>query len=146
NAEFPSSSDVRTLELALVGQTKYPQIKASAIRRLSAQNTKELATEIHKLTKDQAPEVRAAAIEAIPFVCPTDRWATLEESAKIESNNIVLRRLMDTLSLLKSQGADSVLRTVEARLAKLTEDLRQKATETRKDLHSPPNTNRCGDK
>jgi len=134
---------VQTWMLSLVNGNRPSHMKAVAIAKLSAVKASGLDSNIGTLAHHAEPEVRAAAIEAIPSVCPKKLWSILDEAAKTEPSTLVLERVLSDLSSLKGKEALNTLKVVESRDGKLPKEVLSRLPEVKRDLASAPQTNKC---
>lgn len=141
--KFGDNADVQAWLVSLFNDKHPAAVQVAAILKLTARNASGLTGQIEKLVHEKAPEVRAAAIEAIPKVCPQGYWGILQEEASTESNMLVLRRVVDVLFDLNSQDAQKVLKTVKARDGKLSKDLFARVSAAEGELKAQPLKNVC---
>ncbi len=129
--------------LTLIDKNRAAHVQVTAIRKLMSTNINGLDGHIQQFVQNETPEVRAAAIEAIPQLCPEGYWRILQQEASAEPSMFVLRRVVDVLSNLKGQDAQRVLKTVKARDGKLSKDVFAQVAVTEKSLTAQPQTNVC---
>jgi hypothetical protein len=119
------------------------QLQSSAIRYLARIKSIENAPRLERWVKHRAPEVRAAVLESLPELCPTNRWQIINMVAKFERNDFVLRRLLDTLSFLQGQQADEAVNTVQARSASLSGPIQKRIASAKKDFVATKRGDSC---
>jgi HEAT repeat protein len=143
NTHFATSPTAQEWMLSLVDGSRPSHMQAVAIQELSAVKASGLDSHLGHLAHNSEPEIRAAAIEAIPVVCPKGLWNILDEAARTEPNSFVLQRILTDLSYLKGKDADKTLKAVKARDGKLPKEVTSILPTIERDLASAPQTNRC---
>lgn len=139
----PSDLGVIDWLIELADNSPSESMRAFAIRNIGMAKAKKYSPQLKKLAHSKVVDIRSAVLEVIPQLCPTDRWEIMNETARKESNQLVLRRLLDSLSYLKGKDANQILQIVQNREASLITALKPKIDETKKDLEGSHIANRC---